>query len=56
MHDIMMQNFFVVGDVEQHVCPVINDLASQESIDDFRTEAVAVSICWFHPDEMFIKL
>jgi len=30
------------GDVEQHVCPVIIDLACAESPDDFRTEAVAV--------------
>lgn len=33
---------YILGNVQQYVCPVINDLASQESIDDFRTEAVAV--------------
>ena len=30
-------------DVEEHICPVIMDLSSPESMDDFRTEAVAVS-------------
>ena len=30
-------------DVEAQVCPVILDLAQADSVDDFRTEAVAVS-------------
>ncbi len=31
------------GDMEDQVCPVIMDLSSAESMDDYRTEAVAVS-------------
>ena len=33
----------VAGDMEDQVCPVIMVLSSSDSMDDFRTEAVAVS-------------
>jgi hypothetical protein len=43
----MLMTMFV-EDVEQQVCPVILDLAKADSADDFRTEAVAVSLSsWF---------
>ena len=35
-------HIFIV-DIEEKVCPVIMDLSSPDSIDDFRPEAVAVS-------------
>lgn len=35
---------FHLGDIEQQVCPVLIELCSIDSTDDFRTEAVTVSI------------
>ena len=35
---------FCLGDMEGKVCPVIMDLSSPDSLDDFRPEAVAVSL------------
>ena len=32
----------ITGDMEEQVCPVIMVLSSSDSMDDFRTEAVAV--------------
>ena len=40
-------NFFFPGDIEEQVVNVILDLASPDSLDDYRTEAVAVSIFFF---------
>ena len=34
---------FLAADMEEQVCPVIMVLSSSDSMDDFRTEAVAVS-------------
>ena len=39
--------YYYLDDVEQQVCPVILDLSSPDSIDDFRTEAVAVRVSLF---------
>ena len=33
----------VAEDVEEHICPVVMELSNPDSVDDFRTEAVAVS-------------
>ena len=35
--------FLLAGNVEEHICPVICELTKPEAVDDFRTEAVAVS-------------
>lgn len=37
---------FIVADIEEQVVSVILDLASPDSMDDYRTEAVAVSYFW----------
>ena len=34
---------YVTDDVEEHICPVVIELSNPDSVDDFRTEAVAVS-------------
>ena len=49
LSNILVLSWFIcyitwfAGDVEHQVCPVILELSRPESIDDFRTEAVAVS-------------
>ena len=36
--------FYVLVEVERQICPVLIELCSIDSTDDFRTEAVTVSI------------
>ena len=39
----MLFSPFIIADIEEQVVSVILDLASPDSLDDYRTEAVAVS-------------
>ena len=41
---LLEQDLIERGDMEEHVCPVIIQLSCEDSSDDYRTEAVAVSI------------
>ena len=40
---LLEQDLIERGDMEEHVCPVIIQLSCEDSSDDYRTEAVAVS-------------
>ena len=40
----VMECFCVLVDVERQICPVLIELCSIDSTDDFRTEAVTVSV------------
>lgn len=40
----VMEFFCVLVDVERQICPVLIELCSIDSTDDFRTEAVTVSV------------